>query len=260
MSTNAPSCTQLYALAWASSSLSQGPGFSVFWLTWPTEAPGFAHLAKWAGDLGGSSSIHGPSSCASPRPNQLPVQSNKSVLPPTKSSISGWWHPARSQTLVVKLSLCHLSNRQRRKFQALANECCILHGNSFRWQQHSHHSGEALYDGHLQKFGCRPFLHPKVGSRIVYDSSDGDSTPITPKNHGMFEACRHLGVCHSLSKGGMLHCPSTLRPATAVPSLGVGHSIHSLIRWQQHCCISLGNCGFAAAESILLPHRCHNLI
>ena len=51
---------------------------------WPTTV----HLAERAGDFGGSPSIHEQSVSVSPRPHQCPVQSNESILPRPKSSIS----------------------------------------------------------------------------------------------------------------------------------------------------------------------------
>ena len=130
--------------------------------SWPTTA----HLATWGGDLRDSHSSRGQSFCGSPRLSQSPVQSNESVLLPPKSSMSGWWHHPRPPTLVVKLSLCHVFYRWYSEFPALATACCILHAYSFPWQQHPHHSGEARNVPSLQKPGCMPFLHPKVGCHI----------------------------------------------------------------------------------------------
>ena len=104
---------------------------------WPTTA----HLAKWAGDLGGWHSCHGQSFCAPPRLHQLLPGSNASILPQTKWSISGWCHDLHARILVVKLRLCHVSHPWCRRFPALARECCIVHMHCLRRQQHSHHSG-----------------------------------------------------------------------------------------------------------------------
>ena len=37
----------------------------------------------------------------------------------------------------------------------------------FRWQQHCHHSGEAVYDQNLKKAACMPFFRPKAWCCIV---------------------------------------------------------------------------------------------
>lgn len=44
------------------------------------------------------------------------------------------------------------------EFQALARECCIVQNHCIQRQQQCHHSGEALYEMHLQE----PAYHPMV--------------------------------------------------------------------------------------------------
>ena len=185
---------------------------------WPTTA----HLAKRAGDLRGSHSIHAQSFSGSPRLNQSPAQSNESVLPQPKSSKSAWLHHPCAQNLVAKLNPCHMSHRWCSKLPALGKECCIVPLYCLRQQPHCHHSGEALYDRsdrRLQKPGCMPVLHPKVGCCIVQIHC------LRQQPH-----CHHSGEALYASRLQKSGCMPVLHPKVGCCIV----QIHCL-RWQKHC-------------------------
>ena len=135
---------------------------------WPTIA-----LAKWLGDLKGSL-VHmqftcDSQLCVSQAFLQHLVQSNDSALPQPKLSISAWPHLLRTQTLVVELSLCRLYHWCKKNVwwrNADFSRSNDSSGNSTAITPN--HSWQAQYYPYLQKSGCMPFAHPKVGCYIVH--------------------------------------------------------------------------------------------
>ena len=238
---------QRYALAWASCSWATGAVYfesprqprllDLHGRFWPT----IAHLATRAGDLGGLRSIQGQSFCASPRPNQHPLQSNEGVLPRPNLSKSWWPHHPPPQPLVVKLRLWRTSNRQHRKFLVLARECRIVHLYFVRWQQHCHHSGGALYEDRLRKPGCMLVPHPRLGCcivRLYY---------LRWQQH--FHHCAEALYEHCLQKPGCMLVPP--------PRLGCCIVHRYYLRWQQHfhhCAEALYAHHLQKPGCMLVPH------
>ena len=121
-------------------------------------------------------------------------------------------------------------------FRHLKRECRIVQRYSFRWQQHCHHSAEALHKSFLQKSGCIPFPHPKLGYRIVHLHSARWQRHCHHYGEALYESC--------LQKSGCIPFPH--------PKVGccIVH-LHSA-RWQRHC----HHYGEALYESCLQKSGC----